>query len=45
MSKVKRVAVIGTGPAGSIATDALVKEEAFSTIRVFERQSRVGGTW
>ncbi|KAH8881781.1 FAD/NAD(P)-binding domain-containing protein [Thozetella sp. PMI_491] len=41
----KRVAIIGTGPAGAIATDALVKEQAFDTIRVFERQSRIGGTW
>ena len=41
----KRVAVIGTGPAGAIAVDALVKEGAFETIRVFERRSVAGGTW
>ncbi|KAK7215366.1 hypothetical protein V2G26_003369 [Clonostachys chloroleuca] len=41
----RRVAVIGTGPAGAITTDALVKEQAFETIRVFERQERIGGTW
>lgn len=40
-----RVAVIGAGPAGAIATDALVKEQAFDTIRVFERRNAVGGTW
>ena len=43
--KARRVAVIGTGPAGAIATDALIKEQAFDTIRVFERQAGVGGTW
>ncbi|KAJ6021514.1 dimethylaniline monooxygenase [Penicillium herquei] len=41
----KRVAVIGAGPAGAIATDALFKEEAFDVIRVFERQTSIGGTW
>ncbi|KAK6080400.1 allantoate permease [Seiridium cupressi] len=40
-----RVAVIGAGPAGAIATDALVKEKAFDTIRVFDRQDVAGGTW
>lgn len=45
MTKNKRIAVIGAGPAGAIATDALLKEQAFSKIRVFERQSRAGGTW
>ena len=41
----RRVAVIGAGPAGAIATDALVKEQAFETIRVFDRKSVIGGTW
>lgn len=43
--KARSVAVIGAGPAGAIATDALVKEEAFDTIRVFDRRPTVGGTW
>ena len=43
--KPRRVAVIGAGPAGAIATDSLVKEQAFDTIRVFERQHAAGGTW
>lgn len=43
--KPRRVAVIGAGPAGAIATDALVKEQAFDTIHVFERQHAAGGTW
>ncbi|KAL4879645.1 hypothetical protein BJY04DRAFT_193314 [Aspergillus karnatakaensis] len=41
----KRVAVIGTGPSGAIAVDALVQERAFDVIRVFERQERAGGNW
>ncbi|KAK6193577.1 hypothetical protein LQW54_012326 [Pestalotiopsis sp. IQ-011] len=41
----RRVAVIGAGPSGAIATDALVKEQAFDTIRVFDRRAGIGGTW
>ena len=41
----RRVAVIGAGPAGAIATDALVKEQVLDTIRVFERRHVAGGTW
>jgi cation diffusion facilitator CzcD-associated flavoprotein CzcO len=41
----KRVAVIGTGPAGAITIDALVQEKAFDTIRVFERREGPGGCW
>ncbi|KAL1859634.1 hypothetical protein Daus18300_009499 [Diaporthe australafricana] len=42
---VKRVAVIGAGPAGAIAVDALAKEKAFDVIRVFERREGPGGCW
>ncbi|KAB5572172.1 thiol-specific monooxygenase [Coniochaeta sp. 2T2.1] len=42
---IRRVAVIGTGPAGAIATDALLKEQAFDEVRVFDRQDAIGGTW
>jgi hypothetical protein len=47
MSKlpVKRVAVIGAGPAGAIAIDALAQEKAFDLIRVFERREGPGGCW
>lgn len=41
----QRVAVIGAGPSGAIVSDSLVKEQAFQTIRVFERKSGIGGTW
>ncbi|CRK20906.1 hypothetical protein BN1708_012973 [Verticillium longisporum] len=41
----RRVAVIGAGPSGAIATDALVKEQTFDTIRVFDRRGAIGGTW
>ncbi|PKY08290.1 monooxygenase [Aspergillus campestris IBT 28561] len=45
MSLVKRVAVIGAGPAGAIAVDALMQEKAFDVVRVFERQEKAGGCW
>ncbi|KAL4921834.1 hypothetical protein BDW62DRAFT_97367 [Aspergillus aurantiobrunneus] len=45
MPPIKRVAVIGTGPSGAIAVDALVQERAFDVVRVFERQERAGGNW
>lgn len=43
--QVKRVAVIGAGPAGAIALDALAQENAFDIIRVFERREGPGGCW
>ncbi|KAL4957475.1 hypothetical protein BDW69DRAFT_200780 [Aspergillus filifer] len=39
------VAVIGTGPSGISTVKALVDENVFSRIRVFERRDRVGGLW
>ncbi|KAL2835028.1 hypothetical protein BDW59DRAFT_155852 [Aspergillus cavernicola] len=45
MAPIKRVAIIGTGPSGAIAVDALVQEGAFDVVRVFERQERAGGNW
>jgi cation diffusion facilitator CzcD-associated flavoprotein CzcO len=42
---VRRVAVIGLGPGGAIAIDALAREQAFDTIRVFERRHAPGGCW
>ncbi|GMK56080.1 hypothetical protein CspeluHIS016_0211360 [Cutaneotrichosporon spelunceum] len=39
----KRVAVIGAGPAGAIAVDALAQEQCFDVIRVFERREGPGG--
>ncbi|KFA50098.1 hypothetical protein S40293_06397 [Stachybotrys chartarum IBT 40293] len=42
---IKRVAVIGAGPSGAIAVDALAQEKAFDLIRVFERRERPGGCW
>ncbi|KAK7753420.1 hypothetical protein SLS62_004711 [Diatrype stigma] len=43
--RIRRVAVIGAGPSGAIATDALVKEQAFDEVYVFERHAVAGGTW
>ncbi|KAF1952538.1 FAD/NAD(P)-binding domain-containing protein [Byssothecium circinans] len=41
----KRIAVIGLGPSGAIAIDALAQEKAFDVIRVFERREAPGGCW
>ncbi|CAN8105149.1 unnamed protein product [Discula destructiva] len=41
----RRIAVIGAGPSGAIAVDALARENAFTTIRVFERREAPGGCW
>ena len=45
MAPIKRVAVIGAGPAGAIAVEALTKEKAFDVIRGFERREGPGGCW
>lgn len=45
MAQIKSIAVIGAGPAGAIAVDALAQENAFDVIRVFERQEKAGGCW
>lgn len=42
---VESVMVIGAGPAALISLDCLVREEKFTTIRVFERKSEAGGAW
>ncbi|KAG9258454.1 dimethylaniline monooxygenase [Emericellopsis atlantica] len=42
---IKRVAVVGAGPSGAIAIDALAREQAFDIIRVFERREAAGGCW
>jgi cation diffusion facilitator CzcD-associated flavoprotein CzcO len=45
MSSIKSIAIIGAGPAGAIAVDALAQERVFETIRVFERREKAGGCW
>ncbi|CAK7228849.1 hypothetical protein SCUCBS95973_007020 [Sporothrix curviconia] len=40
-----RIAVIGAGPSGLAAVRALAAENAFSTLRVFDRRDHVGGLW
>ncbi len=45
MPPIKSVAIIGAGPAGAIAIDALAQEQEFDTIRVFERREKAGGCW
>lgn len=45
MSPIRRVAVIGAGPSGAAAAEALKQAQAFDVIRVFERRGEVGGAW
>lgn len=45
MASIRSVAIIGAGPAGAIAVDALAQEKAFDTIKVFERREKAGGCW
>ncbi|KUJ22375.1 flavin dependent monooxygenase-like protein [Mollisia scopiformis] len=45
MPSIKSIAIIGAGPAGAIAVDALAQEQVFDTIRVFERREKAGGCW
>jgi cation diffusion facilitator CzcD-associated flavoprotein CzcO len=45
MPPIKSIAIIGAGPAGAIAVDALAQEKEFTKIRVFERREKAGGCW
>lgn len=45
MSPIKSVAVVGAGPSGAIAVDALMQEKTFDVVRVFERQEMADGCW
>ncbi|RSM14332.1 hypothetical protein CEP52_001348 [Fusarium oligoseptatum] len=45
MSTIKSVAVIGAGPSGAAAAEALRRSNAFDVIKVFERRAEVGGAW
>lgn len=42
---VKSVAIVGGGPSGLIALDAIVREEKFDVVKLFERRSEAGGCW
>lgn len=44
-NEIKRVAVIGAGASGAIALDALLREQHFDVVRVFERREKAGGVW
>ncbi|KAK7207052.1 hypothetical protein BZA70DRAFT_252658 [Myxozyma melibiosi] len=44
-TKIKRVAVIGAGASGLAAAKALVEEQAFDEIKIFERNAVAGGLW
>ncbi|GMM35477.1 hypothetical protein DASC09_028020 [Saccharomycopsis crataegensis] len=43
--RIKRVAVIGAGPAGAGFAKALVQEKFFDNITLFERRWQTGGLW
>ncbi|KAM3123695.1 hypothetical protein CJJ07_000246 [Candidozyma auris] len=43
--QIKRIAIIGGGASGAIALDALVKENTFEEIVLFERRDTFGGIW
>jgi cation diffusion facilitator CzcD-associated flavoprotein CzcO len=45
MAPIKSIAIIGAGPAGVIAVDALVQEQIFDIVKVFERREKAGGCW
>ncbi|KAF4983282.1 hypothetical protein FZEAL_1267 [Fusarium zealandicum] len=45
MTTIKKVAVIGAGPSGAAAAEALGRTQAFDMIKVFERRAEVGGAW
>jgi hypothetical protein len=45
MAPIKSIAIIGAGPAGAITVDALSQEQAFDSVRVFERREKAGGCW
>ncbi|KAI9049658.1 hypothetical protein LZ554_006683 [Drepanopeziza brunnea f. sp. 'monogermtubi'] len=43
--RIRSVAVIGAGAAGAVTAAALVAEQCFDRIQVFERRESAGGTW
>ncbi|KAL4964418.1 putative flavin dependent monooxygenase [Aspergillus stella-maris] len=43
--QIRRIAVIGAGPAGLASVKYLLAEKCFDTIDVFERRSAMGGVW
>lgn len=45
LSKIKDIAVVGAGPCGAGFTKALLAENSFNKIKVFERRSKFGGLW
>ncbi|TVY84717.1 Thiol-specific monooxygenase [Lachnellula suecica] len=42
---VKKIAIIGAGPAGMAVAKFLIAEEYFEKIDIYEQQSEVGGVW
>ncbi|KAI9780103.1 MAG: hypothetical protein M1816_003188 [Peltula sp. TS41687] len=42
---VRKIAIVGAGPAGIAAAKYLLAEETFHTIDIFEQRHRTGGVW
>lgn len=42
---VKRVAVVGGGASGLVALKALLEQDAFDEVVLFERREDIGGVW
>lgn len=42
---IRSVAVVGGGASGAIVLDALIKQQAFDEVVVFEKREKVGGIW
>ncbi|ODQ82211.1 hypothetical protein BABINDRAFT_158856 [Babjeviella inositovora NRRL Y-12698] len=45
LTSAQRIAVIGAGPCGAVVTKALLAENCFSHIQVFEQRATFGGLW
>lgn len=42
---ISSVAVIGAGPSGLAAAKALLGENSFAKVKIFERRDQAGGVW
>ena len=42
---ISRVAVVGAGPSGIVTAKALLAEECFSEVVVYEQRETLGGAW
>ncbi|KDQ21799.1 hypothetical protein BOTBODRAFT_169000 [Botryobasidium botryosum FD-172 SS1] len=45
LPRIKRIAIVGTGPGGLTALKTFIEEGAFEEVRAFERRDDIGGVW